>query len=534
MCNRYSLVDHLAQRSHWAVLFVFRFVTCFKTTIRHFPFATDDFMNDLVAAKMKSKNKKTAEKSKGNEDSASLAGKTETETTEITSRGTVENISFSSEENEQSGIEAELPIGVKTKTFLKDGEMIEIDKKRYIIDGPIKGDYGIVGLMERGNSKALFALHYEIRNCKIKRLQVEINVLKSSKKVRKLTHIFPLISQGKNTKVNIRYFMTKMFGETISDLRDRFGEFSTATSLKLSYLAIECIEEIHKIGFIHRDIKPAVYAIGLESERSQLFLLGFGLARCYKTTDKNASVKKRDKVHRMGNIHYMSRSSHKYLERSRKDDLESWLYMIVEFFLTTSSLPWEDEKNNTTVLKRKEAFMNNDYLKIFKKCKGLPAGVNTILRQINSFQYDTKPDYHLIKNIFRNAIVSGNYKSEKLDWLKGKEDEMIAAGACESKIFNVKSEREKEFSQRSQRSIRQEKKGCDLESKAVDEQRSVFMMPKVNSPKSETLSLQDAKSCYYTPTINANENSYLLEAKTSKSKSVMKNTKSKSRKSPNR
>uniref|UniRef100_A0A1I8EZY9 Protein kinase domain-containing protein n=1 Tax=Wuchereria bancrofti TaxID=6293 RepID=A0A1I8EZY9_WUCBA len=495
MCNRYSLVDHLAQRSHWAV---FRFVTCFKTTIRHFPFATDDFMNDLVAAKMKSKNKKTAEKSKGNEDSASLAGKTETETTEITSRGTVENISFSSEENEQSGIEAELPIGVKTKTFLKDGEMIEIDKKRYIIDGPIKGDYGIVGLMERGNSKALFALHYEIRNCKIKRLQVEINVLKSSKKVRKLTHIFPLISQGKNTKVNIRYFMTKMFGETISDLRDRFGEFSTATSLKLSYLAIECIEEIHKIGFIHRDIKPAVYAIGLESERSQLFLLGFGLARCYKTTDKNASV---------------------------------WLYMIVEFFLTTSSLPWEDEKNNTTVLKRKEAFMNNDYLKIFKKCKGLPAGVNTILRQINSFQYDTKPDYHLIKNIFRNAIVSGNYKSEKLDWLKGKEDEMIAAGACESKIFNVKSEREKEFSQRSQRSIRQEKKGCDLESKAVDEQRSVFMMPKVNT---ETLSLQDAKSCYYTPTINANENSYLLEAKTSKSKSVMKNTKSKSRKSPNR
>ncbi|KAK6108330.1 Protein kinase domain family protein [Brugia pahangi] len=387
---------------------------------------------------------KTAEKSKGNENSASLAGKTETETTEITSRGTVENISFSSEENEQSGIEAELPIGVKTKTFLKDGETIEIDKKRYIIDGPIKGDYGIVGLMERGNSKALFALHYEIRNCKIKRLQ---------------------------------------FGETISDLRDRFGEFSTATSLKLSYLAIECIEEIHKIGFIHRDIKPAVYAIGLESERSQLFLLGFGLARCYKTTDKNASVKKRDKVHRMGNIHYMSRSSHKYLERSRKDDLESWLYMIVEFFLTTSSLPWEDEKNNVTVLKRKEAFMSNDYLKIFKKCKGLPAGVNTILRQINSFQYDTKPDYHLIKNIFRNAIVSGNYKSEKLDWLKGKEDEMVAAGACESKIFNVKSEREKEFSQRSQRSIRQEKKGCDLESKAIDEQRSVFMMPKINSPK---------------------------------------------------
>lgn len=68
--------------------------------------------------------------------------------------------------------------------------------------------------------------------------------------------------------------------------------------------------------------------------------------------------KKRNKVHRMGNIRYMSRSSHKFLERSRKDDLESWLYMIVELFLTTSSLPWEDDKNHSIVLKKKEAFMD--------------------------------------------------------------------------------------------------------------------------------------------------------------------------------
>ncbi|VDP14703.1 unnamed protein product [Onchocerca flexuosa] len=91
--------------------------------------------------------------------------------TTTTSKTTVESKS-SSEENEQSGIEAELPIDVKKKVFLKDGGIIEIDKKRYTVDGPIKGDYGIVGLMERENSKALFALHYEARNSNIKRLQV--------------------------------------------------------------------------------------------------------------------------------------------------------------------------------------------------------------------------------------------------------------------------------------------------------------------------------------------------------------------------
>lgn len=75
--------------------------------------------------------------------------------------------------------------------------------------------------------------------------------------------------------------------------------------------------------------------------------------------------KKRDRVHRMGNIRYMSRSSHKLLERSRKDDLESWLYMIVEFFLDTSSLPWEGEKNHVKVLKKKEAFMDKGEVIIF-------------------------------------------------------------------------------------------------------------------------------------------------------------------------
>uniref|UniRef100_A0A915PJF3 Protein kinase domain-containing protein n=1 Tax=Setaria digitata TaxID=48799 RepID=A0A915PJF3_9BILA len=379
---------------------------------------------------MKSKNKKAAEKTKSYEKSVRLAGRSESEilcNTTATTRTTVESKSSSSEDNEKSGIEAELPIDVKGKIILKNGGVIEIDKKRYTVDRPIKGDYGVVGLMEKGNTKALFALHYEAQNCKIKRLQ---------------------------------------YGETVRDLHDRFGEFSVATSLKLSYLAIECIEELHKIGFIHRDIKPSVFAIGLEAEGSQLFLLGFGLARRYK--------KKRKKVHRMGNIRYMSRSSHNWMERSRKDDLESWLYMVVEFFLTASSLPWEDEKNHDKVLKGKEAFMNNDYQKIFKKCKGLPTGLNTIVRQLNTFQYETTPDYHLIKNIFKNAIIQGNYKSEKLDWLKGKEGEMLRAGACESKIFGEKSEREKEASQRSQR------KEYDLRPRSNNEQRSVLMIPDAN------------------------------------------------------
>ncbi|VDN00245.1 unnamed protein product [Thelazia callipaeda] len=105
----------------------------------------------------------------------------------------------------------------------------------------------------------------------------------------------------------------------------------------------------------------------------------------------------------------------------------------------------------------------------------MPTGINTIVRQVNTFQYETVPDYHLMKNIFRNAIIQGNYKSEKLDWLKNKEG-LVKAGACESKIFGDKSERsEKEVS----RSERSETDEYELRPKIGDEQRSVFLMPNV-------------------------------------------------------
>lgn len=41
-------------------------------------------------------------------------------------------------------------------------------------------------------------------------LQVEMDVLKSSAKIKKLAHILSMLSHGTNSKVNIEYFTTKM------------------------------------------------------------------------------------------------------------------------------------------------------------------------------------------------------------------------------------------------------------------------------------------------------------------------------------
>ncbi|VDK36019.1 unnamed protein product [Gongylonema pulchrum] len=228
--------------------------------------------------------------------------------------------------------------------------------------------------------------------------------------------------------INIIFLRDNLqYGETLRDVRARLGGFTVSTNLKLTYLTIECIEEFHKIGYIHRDIKPSAYAIGLEADASHVYLVGFGLARRYKATGKTTVA------------------SHRRQERSRKDDVESWFYMFVEFFLSSTPLPWAGEKNSEEVLRRKEYFLTSTgFQRVIKNCDGIPPATNRILRQLGTYQYETCPDYHLMKNIFRNAIIKGNFKSEKMDWLKGKDSDMVAAGACESRIFGEKTETEKE------------------------------------------------------------------------------------------
>lgn len=56
-------------------------------------------------------------------------------------------------------------------------------------------------------------------------------------------------------------------GENLAELRKQRpnGTFSLCTSLRLGIQMIEALEGIHKLGFIHRDVKPVFYNFFLSS-----------------------------------------------------------------------------------------------------------------------------------------------------------------------------------------------------------------------------------------------------------------------------
>ena len=73
-----------------------------------------------------------------------------------------------------------------------------------------------------------------------------------------------------------------LMGPSLEDLFDKtLRKFSLKTVLMLIDQMISRIEYIHNRHFIHRDIKPDNFCVGLNKTSNKIFIIDFGLAKRY-------------------------------------------------------------------------------------------------------------------------------------------------------------------------------------------------------------------------------------------------------------
>src|SRR5207302_3315127 len=171
------------------------------------------------------------------------------------------------------------------------------------------------------------------------------------------------------------------------------------------------------VGIIHYDIKPSNFVLGLDNKT--IYLLDFGLSECYLTNkDTNGDCfKVNDNIHRdhdkadeiKGTYQYSSRNVHQGLMGSRRDDLESWIYVLIK--LQLGQLPWQYLKKNKDILNAKKKWTAK------RLTRTLPIAFFHVLVYIKSLGYKQTPDYGWIRHMLTQCATDNHiYIDDQYDW----------------------------------------------------------------------------------------------------------------------
>ena len=120
-----------------------------------------------------------------------------------------------------------------------------------------------------------------------------------------------------------------LLGNNLAKIRkilEIYYSFKIAVQLLIEML--EAIEEVHNRNYIHRDVKASNFV--LSQDYKQVFIVDFGLAKKHLDNNKNP-VKQRKKADFRGTVSFASLNAHKNIDLSRRDDLWSLYFVILDF-----------------------------------------------------------------------------------------------------------------------------------------------------------------------------------------------------------
>ncbi|KAJ0989416.1 hypothetical protein J5N97_007772 [Dioscorea zingiberensis] len=207
-----------------------------------------------------------------------------------------------------------------------------------------------------------------------------------------------------------------LLGPSLEDLFVYCGrKFSLKTVLMLADQMITRIEYVHSKGYLHRDIKPDNFLMGLGRKANQVYIIDFGLAKRYRDSTTNRHIPYRENKNLTGTARYASCNTHLGVEQSRRDDLESLGYVLLYFL--RGSLPWQGLKAATKKQKYDKICEKKLSTPIEALCKSHPVEFASYFHYCHSLTFDQRPDYGFLKRLFRDLFSREGYDFDYIfDW----------------------------------------------------------------------------------------------------------------------
>nr|GMD23693.1 casein kinase I-like [Ipomoea batatas] len=207
-----------------------------------------------------------------------------------------------------------------------------------------------------------------------------------------------------------------LLGPSLEDLFNYCNrKFSLKTVLMLADQLINRVEFMHARGFLHRDIKPDNFLMGLGRKANQVYIIDYGLAKKYRDLQTHKHIPYRENKNLTGTARYASVNTHLGVEQSRRDDLESLGYVLMYFL--RGSLPWQGLRAGTKKQKYDRISEKKMLTPIEVLCKSHPSEFISYFHYCRSLRFEDKPDYSYLKRLFRDLFIREGYQFDYVfDW----------------------------------------------------------------------------------------------------------------------
>ena len=139
---------------------------------------------------------------------------------------------------------------------------------------------------------------------------------------------------------------------------------------------LDALQEFHKTGFVHLDVKPDNFRIGKDHV---VKLLDFGLVIEYIRKEKHKPYERHGFS---GTPYFASTKAHEGRVLSRRDDLESLGYSMMA--LLNEEIPWEN-KEISEFYKEKQDYLRKDYNDL--------KGIWRFVKLASELRFTEEPDY---------------------------------------------------------------------------------------------------------------------------------------------
>ena len=280
------------------------------------------------------------------------------------------------------------------------------------------------------------ALKIEKNNNKKTLLKNEYEIYTSLQNLSCIPKIYNYITNINNEKEEnkqLNCIEMELLGKNLSLFKKTFNYYNNILACDIICQCLNCIQQIHKYGIVHRDIKPSNFCLCKDDEKKILlnyknnkyfkhdinvYLIDFGLIKKISEKEiKSFENKELDSKGFIGTLTYASLNAHNKEELTKKDDLWSFFFMILE--LLNEKLPWRNYsfKNETDIIEIKKKSLNEPEKYLFLTNTKNNKEIMNIFNYIKNLESDNEPDYEYISKqilILKNKEIQKVYYNFKI------------------------------------------------------------------------------------------------------------------------